>query len=106
MDRYLLIAATLCFFLAVLRTLLELRADIFRPARFNFILIATGFVLQTGFLWIRGRAVGRCPLTNLFEVINAVTECFANTHHHRCRGFQAQPVRLAVNPDPVVAVAL
>ena len=28
-----------------------------------------GFVLQTAFLSIRGHAVGRCPLTNLFEVL-------------------------------------
>ncbi|HSH39050.1 MAG TPA: cytochrome c biogenesis protein CcsA [Chthoniobacterales bacterium] len=68
MDRLLLIAATGCFFAAVLRTLLSLRAGVFRPGRFNFIAIAAGFVLQTAFLWIRGNAVGRCPLTNLFEV--------------------------------------
>jgi ABC-type uncharacterized transport system permease subunit len=67
-DRQLLIASTLCFFVAVVRTTLALRARIFRPGRFNFFAIAAGFVLQTAFLWIRGQAVGRCPLTNLFEV--------------------------------------
>jgi HemX protein len=68
MDRVLLIASTACFFVGVLRTLLSVRAGVFRPGRFNFFAIAAGFVLQTVFLWMRGNAVGRCPLTNLFEV--------------------------------------
>jgi ABC-type uncharacterized transport system permease subunit len=68
MDRLFVIAATVCFFLAVVRTLLAIRAGVFRPGRFNFIAIACGFLLQTGFLWMRGDAIGRCPITNLFEV--------------------------------------
>ena len=68
MDRPLLLAATACFFVAVLRTLLALRAGVFRPGRFNFIAIACGFLLQTVFLSVRGNAIGRCPITNLFEV--------------------------------------
>ena len=68
MDRLILIAATACFFIAVLRTLLSIRAGVFRPGRFNFFAILAGFVLQTTFLWMRGEAVARCPLTNLFEV--------------------------------------
>ena len=68
MDRLLLFAATACFFVGVLRTMMTLRAGMFRPGRFNFFAIAAGFVLQTAFLWVRGNALGRCPLTNLFEV--------------------------------------
>ena len=68
MDRLLLIASTACFFGGVLRTLLAIRAGVFRPGRFNFFAIAAGFVLQMAFLWMRGNSVGRCPLTNLFEV--------------------------------------
>lgn len=45
-----------------------IRAGVFRPGRSSFLAIASGFFLQTGFLWIRGKALGRCPLTNLFEV--------------------------------------
>ncbi len=41
----------------------------FRPGRFNFFAIVLGFVFQTVFLSIRGHALGRCPLTNLFEVL-------------------------------------
>ena len=51
-----------------MRTLLAIRAGVFRPGRFNFIAIACGFLLQTAFLWMRGNAIGRCPITNLFEV--------------------------------------
>jgi HemX protein len=68
-DRYVLILSTLCFIAAVARTLAELRERIFRPARFNFQMIAAGFVLQSVFLYVRGHAIGRCPLTNLFEVL-------------------------------------
>lgn len=68
MDRPLLIAATACFLAAVIRTLLAVRAGVFRPGRFNFIVIAAGFLLQTAFLSVRGNAIGRCPITNLFEV--------------------------------------
>ncbi len=68
MDRPLVIAATACFFVAVVRTLLGLRSGVFLPGRFNFIAIACGFLLQTLFLSVRGNAIGRCPITNLFEV--------------------------------------
>ena len=35
--------------------------------RLNYAAMAIGFVLHTVFLYLRGQAVGRCPLTNLFE---------------------------------------
>ena len=68
MDRYLLIASTICFLAAVVHTVIELRKGVFRPIRFNFFAIGLGFIFQTGFLWIRGQELGRCPITNLFEV--------------------------------------
>ena len=37
--------------------------------RFNFFAVGLGFIFQTAFLSIRGHALGRCPITNLFEVI-------------------------------------
>ena len=46
-----------------------LRGGTFRPGWFNFLAIAGGFILQTAFLSIRGHALGRCPLTNFFEVL-------------------------------------
>lgn len=68
MDRQLLILSTLCYLVATVRAALVLRAGTFKPGRFNFLMVAFGFALQTGFLSLRGHALGRCPLTNLFEV--------------------------------------
>jgi len=67
-DRHLLIVATICFLAAVVRTAVLLRAKNFQAGRFNFFAIGLGFIFQTAFLSIRGHALGRCPLTNLFEV--------------------------------------
>ncbi len=69
MDRDFLVVSTLCFLAAVVWTVIELRGGVFRPMRFNFLAIGIGFIFQTAFLSIRGHALGRCPLTNLFEVL-------------------------------------
>ena len=37
--------------------------------RFTFLAVSLGFIFQTAFLSVRGHALGRCPITNLFEVI-------------------------------------
>ncbi|MEN3368923.1 MAG: hypothetical protein V7609_1066 [Verrucomicrobiota bacterium] len=68
MERQVLLFSTLCFFLGVARTLLAVRAGVFRLGRFNFFAILFGFLFQSAFLSIRGHALGRCPVTNLFEV--------------------------------------
>ena len=46
-----------------------LGARVYRPSRTNLYAMLIGFALQTAFLYQRGQAVGRCPLTNLFEII-------------------------------------
>lgn len=69
MERNLEIAATICFAVAVVHTLRVFRAGVYRPARFNFFAVAVGFALQTAFLWVRGKQIARCPITNLFEVL-------------------------------------
>ncbi len=69
MDRYLLAGSTLCFLLGFAYTMFSLGARLYRSSRFNLAVLTAGFLLQTAFLAIRGREVGRCPLTNLFEVI-------------------------------------
>jgi ABC-type uncharacterized transport system permease subunit len=48
---------------------MSLYAGDFRLGRSNFFAIAAGFAFQTAFLSVRGHALGRCPLTNLFEVL-------------------------------------
>src|SRR5438105_15343938 len=67
MDRQLLIASTLCFFTALVRTLLAARDGVALHGRFNFFAIGLGFLFQTAFLSVRGHSLGRCPLTNLFQ---------------------------------------
>src|SRR5207244_13526481 len=69
MDRQLLILATICYLAAVIRTIVSFRARIFRRSRFVFLTIALGFLFQTAFLFVRGHALGSCPITNLFEVL-------------------------------------
>jgi ABC-type uncharacterized transport system permease subunit len=67
-DRQLVALSTLCYLVAVAHTIATLRDGVFRPRRFNFVAIAIGFVFQSGFLSLRGHVLGRCPITNLFEV--------------------------------------
>ena len=69
MDRYLLIVSTVCFLAAIAHTVLEIRNRVFQPMRFTFLAVGLGFIFQTAFLSVRGHALGRCPITNLFEVI-------------------------------------
>lgn len=63
-----MIISTLCFFLAMVRTAGAIKTRTYRATGFSFFAIALGFVFQTAFLWVRGQALGRCPLTNLSEV--------------------------------------
>ena len=69
MDRLPLVLSTLCFLFAFGYTMFGLGAGRYRPGRFNLLLIGTGFIFQTIFLHHRGEEVGRCPITNLFEVL-------------------------------------
>ncbi len=64
-----LIASTLCFLLGFGYVLFALGARAYGASRFQFVVMAAGFALQTLFLYQRGKVIGRCPLTNLFEVL-------------------------------------
>jgi HemX protein len=67
-DRELIFLSTICFLAAVARTVVLFAARKFHAGRFNLVAIALGFAFQTAFLTVRGHALERCPLTNLFEV--------------------------------------
>lgn len=69
MERAFLVASTICFFFGFAYAMYALGARVLQPSRWNFVVMLTGFVLQSGFLHLRGKIVGRCPLTNLFEVL-------------------------------------
>ncbi len=68
MDRIWLLGSTFCFLASFAYTLFAIRGGRFLPTRFNFVAVSLGFLLQTVFLYERGHAIGRCPLTNHFEV--------------------------------------
>jgi ABC-type uncharacterized transport system permease subunit len=69
MDRLLLIATAICFLTSFGYTLYALRTGKFMPGRINFVAILLGFAFQTGFLYLRGKAEGSCPLNSLFDVL-------------------------------------
>ena len=69
MDRLLLIASTFCFLFGFAYTMHALGARVYRRSWLNFFAILSGFACQTAFLYVRGSQLGRCPLTNLFEVL-------------------------------------
>ncbi len=68
-DRAFLWLAQLFYAVSGVLTLRRLRGrgDLESMHRVNFALMALGFVMHTAFLYWRGQAVQRCPLTNLFE---------------------------------------
>lgn len=68
MERALLVASTFCFLFGFAYTMFALGTGRYRPSRWNFAAILLGFAFQNAFLFHRGHVIGRCPLTNLFEV--------------------------------------
>jgi len=69
MDRLLLAISTFCFLLGFAYTMHALGARVYRASRLNFFAILSGFLCQTAFLYLRGETLGRCPLTNRFELL-------------------------------------
>jgi ABC-type uncharacterized transport system permease subunit len=69
MDRLLLILSTFCFLFGFAYTMYALGARVYHPSRLNFFAILAGFIFQTIWLMQRGQTLGRCPLTNFFEVL-------------------------------------
>jgi ABC-type uncharacterized transport system permease subunit len=69
MERYWLVAASFCFLLSFGHTLFALGSGTFRPGRFNLLAMAAGFAFETAFLFHRGKILGACPTTNLFEAL-------------------------------------
>lgn len=69
MERAFLASSTLCFLAGFAYSMYALGAKVRHPSRWNFAVMLIGFGLQLGFLQMRSAVVGRCPLTNLFEVL-------------------------------------
>jgi ABC-type uncharacterized transport system permease subunit len=68
-SQQLLLAATLVFVGAVVQALLALKAGAWKQARAQFVLMALGFALQTGFIYLRGQEVRQCPIRSLPDIM-------------------------------------
>jgi ABC-type uncharacterized transport system permease subunit len=68
-EKAALIAAALLFLGGVVHSFLSLRRGAYRHSWTAFGLIAAGFLCQCYFLYVRGQALGRCPITNPFELL-------------------------------------
>ncbi len=69
MERFLLVVSNGFYFASFALTLFALGARTYRASRRNYVLILSGFVLQSAALQLRGMRTGHCPLTNAFEVL-------------------------------------
>ncbi|HVM62974.1 MAG TPA: cytochrome c biogenesis protein CcsA [Verrucomicrobiae bacterium] len=74
-DRIFLWLAQVFYATSCVVTLRRLRAAGAGPElqRANYAAMACGFAFHTVFLYLRGHALGRCPLTNLFETQAFIT---------------------------------
>ena len=68
MERLLVVASTFCYLFGFTYTIYAFRTGSYRPSRYNFAAVLSGFLFQTAFLAMRGHALKHCPITNLFEV--------------------------------------
>ncbi len=67
MDRTLLWTAELLYLLSFLVSLFFIRARLGSPYPTTVAIVALGFVTHTVGLYLRGRAIHACPISNLFE---------------------------------------
>lgn len=65
----LLLAATLVFAGAVVQALLALKSGAWKRTRGQVLLMTLGFVLQTGFIYLRGHEVRQCPIRSLPDIL-------------------------------------
>ncbi len=68
-ERIFLHIATLFFFGGFALAFWSLRRGVYKPSWWNLVLMAGGFICQSGYLFLRGQASGRCPVTNTFELL-------------------------------------
>ncbi len=64
-----LLISTFFFLAGFAYVAISLRTGRYHPSRLNLVIMAIGFVAQCFFLAERGAALGRCPITNPFEIL-------------------------------------
>src|SRR3954463_5703522 len=75
LTRLLLLLSTIAFLGGLVHAIVTIRAGAWKESRWHLLPMALGFILQCAFLYLRGQAHGRCPLTNLFEVFIFIGWC-------------------------------
>ncbi len=68
-EKTALVVATILYLGGFVHAFLSLRRGAYRHSWTAFGLIAGGFLCQCLFLYWRGQALGRCPITNPFELL-------------------------------------
>lgn len=69
MDRILLALSTAIFLANLVQVLAQMKDGRHLVRRRSLVMMAAGFALTTWALWLRGETLGRCPITNLGEVL-------------------------------------
>ena len=69
MDRLFLAISSAFFLAGILYAVVALTSGKYRQSSWNLLAIAGGFLFQTAFLYSRGQVHGRCPITNLPEIL-------------------------------------
>jgi ABC-type uncharacterized transport system permease subunit len=75
LTRLLLLLSTIAFVGGLIHAIVAIRAGAWKESQWHLLPMAVGFALQCAFLYLRGQAHGRCPLTNLFEVFIFIGWC-------------------------------
>jgi HemX protein len=66
LTRLLLLLSTVAFLGGLVHAIVAIRAGAWQESRWHVLPMALGFVFQCAFLYLRGQAQGRCPLSDLF----------------------------------------
>jgi len=72
-GRFWIELALVCYLLGFGYSVYSLATNRFLTPRITFLAICAGFLFTTIFLVDRGHAIGRCPITNRFEVLVFMT---------------------------------
>ncbi len=68
-----LLLASLCYLGGFVYAVVALRNGTYRASWWKLSVLALGFALQTGFLHLRGQAIGGCPMSSPFELLTFVS---------------------------------
>ena len=103
-DLLLLLLATLACVGGSVHAVISLRAGTWKSSRLHWLPLTLAFLLLTGFLYLRGQANGRCPLTTMSEVLIFIGWCIVMMYLLVGPAFRLS--LLGVFTSPLVAMLL